>query len=504
MPWHIARKGSQYCVVKNGETSPVPGGCHPTRAEAVRHQRALYAGENSAEGGTMSEIKFEIGEIRNGEGELVGYAPISSSSGSSFHLTEDMKWALNAPAETTDWEGVLAVEGLATSDGRYLIPGKIDYRDLPLSLMAQNVTAEGHMGAFVAGKITEIRREPRPDLGVGAVAIIGKGVFSTDDDGARAKGWVEEEVLRHVSIDFSPTASYLLDPESLEVVEEEDMDLMAALSGEYVRGFEGRIMGATLCAFSAFEDATMEIVEIGDKAIVASAIQMHSVLTAAAAGLAPLLPPKDFFFQPEPDGPFPLTVMPDGRVMGHLATWGQCHRTMRHSCELAPRSKSKYAYFHTGAITTVEGEKVNVGRITVGGGHASVSPYLGTEGAVKHYDEAGMVGAFVRAVDGVHGIWLSGVVRSDAPAEKIRDLEANPPSGDWREENGRLELCAALSVPVAGFPVPRYEAALLASGGHERVVALVASGYTEPGPLTRADQRRFEMLKMKARKYIKP
>jgi hypothetical protein len=40
---------------------------------------------------------------------------------------------------------------------------------------------------------------------------------------------------------------------------------------------------------------------------------------------------------------------------------------------------------------------------------------------------------------------------------------------------------------------------LVASGSTERCVALVASGYSERGPLTRADQRRFETLKDQAR-----
>ena len=383
------------------------------------------------------------------------------------------------------------------------MPGKIEHRELPLTLMAQTETDEGHKGAWVAGKITEIRKEERPDLGEGAVAIVGEGVFASDEDGQRAHALLSEEILRGVSIDFAPTAGHVLNKDTLEVIEEGDLDLADMLSGNFVRGYEGKIMGATLCAFAAFEEATMQIVDAGEEVIVASSFPMRKVLTASAAGLAPLSPPYDWFYKEEPGAPCPLTVTSEGQVFGHLALWNQCHRSMADVCEMAPRSRSGYAFFHTGAITSDDGRKVNVGRITVGeGGHASVSSWLGLDGAIEHYDKTGMVGAFVRAVDGNHGIWLSGVVRSDCPAEKVRDMEANPPSGDWREEKGRLELCAALSVPVAGFPVPRYEAALVASGGDERVVALVASGYTEPGAFTRAKQRQFEQLKKKARKAL--
>lgn len=535
MPWRIHRRGGQYCVIKEGMRTPVPGGCHATRADAVKHQRALYAGENSAEEETMadntprpnfiwssstgSDAQPEI-VIQDSSGNIVGFpafalegATVSgptivwdngtSFDGSTGTLTRPEAPEDEASEELPTWEAVLAVEGMRTSDNRYLMPGKIDHRELPLSLMAQTVTSDGHDGAFVAGKITDIWKEERPDLGDGAIAIMGSGVFSNDEDGQRAQALMEEEVLRGVSIDFAPTAAYLLDPETLEQVDENEMDLFDLLGGSFVRGYEGDIMGATLCAFAAFEDATMHIIETPEKVIVASAFPLRKVLTASAAGLAPLRPPHEWFFQPEPDYPFPLTVMDDGRVLGHLALWNQCHRSMADMCEMAPRSKSGYAFFHTGSLTCDDGQKVNVGRITVGeGGHASVSPYLGMQGAIDHYDKTGLVGAFVRATDGRHGIWLSGAVRSDCPAEKVRDMEANPPSGDWRDEKGRLELCAALSVPVAGFPVPRYEAALVASGADERVVALVASGYTEPGALNRAGQRRIEMLKTLARRSL--
>jgi hypothetical protein len=507
MPWSVRKRGRRWCVIKVGESSPVPGGCHATRAEAVRHQRALYAGESAIK----EEVMADNGFSRTNQRWMLGPKEITQSfvSGSSnniqWTLSDSTGFTLEGSSSQVEWEGVLAIEGLPTSDGRYLMPGKISHRDLPLTLMAQTVTDDGHKGAFAAGRIDEIYRENRPDLGKDAIAIVGKGVFADTDEGREAAQLLEEEVLRGVSIDFAPTASYLLDPDSYEPVDPEEMDILDLLlgAGEYLRGFEGDIMGATLCPFQAFEDATLRIIEVGDKMLIASAFPMRKVLTASAAGLAPLKPPHDWFFTQETEGPCPLTVTPEGRVFGHLALWNQCHRSMSEYCEMAPRSRSGYAYFHTGAITADNGEKVNVGRITVGdGGHASVSPYIGTEGAIKHYDETGMVGAFVRATDGNYGIWLSGVVRSDCPAEKVRDMEANPPSGDWREEKGRLELCAALSVPVAGFPVPRYEAALVASGGDERVVSLIAMGYAEPGEFTRADQRKFETLKAKARRFI--
>ena len=118
-----------------------------------------------------------------------------------------------------------------------------------------------------------------------------------------------------------------------------------------------------------------------------------------------------------------------------------------------------------------------VGTITVGGGHAPIS--YNSRKTVEHYDNCGSVAAFVRAQDGTHGIWITGAVRSDLPAEKVRDLRANPPSGDWRTEGGSLELQGILAVPIPGFPVPRSEMRLVASGAEEEMVALVASGFAD-------------------------
>jgi hypothetical protein len=291
------------------------------------------------------------------------------------------------------------------------------------------------------------------------------------------------------------------------------------MDGGYVVGIGGEIMGATLVPFPAFADASLRVIP-EEAAVTASANEPATLriltpsnmrlipvaITASAAGIAPLAPPKDWFFTPEVDGKMPLTVMDDGRIMGHLATWDQCHHGFANECVLAKPSRTNYSFFHVGQIRSAEGEMVDVGRIVVGenakAGHASVQ-YAAAE-ASRHYDKSALVGAFVRAVDGKYGIWLSGVVRSDCPAEKVRDMLANPPSGDWRRENGWLELIAALSVPVPGFPVPRYEYSLVASADDVEVQTLIATGYFElDGPsFSRSEQRRKEVLIGKAKEVL--
>lgn len=46
MPWSLHNRDGKWCVVKEGESEPVPGGCHSSRADAIKHQRALYANES--------------------------------------------------------------------------------------------------------------------------------------------------------------------------------------------------------------------------------------------------------------------------------------------------------------------------------------------------------------------------------------------------------------------------------------------------------------------------
>jgi hypothetical protein len=197
-------------------------------------------------------------------------------------------------------------------------------------------------------------------------------------------------------------------------------------------------------------------------------------MTAAAA---PLTPPRAWFERPEADQPTPLTFTAAGEVFGHLALWESCHTGFQggafSECVRAPRSPSGYQAFHLGGLETDDGT-LPVGKLTYGTGHAPLA--AGLQAASSHYDDTGSVGAFVRATDGRHGIWLAGAVRSDLSPEGLRDMRANPPSGDWRALNNQLELVAALAVVVPGFPVPRSQLALSASAG---ISALILPGVTD-------------------------
>jgi hypothetical protein len=193
---------------------------------------------------------------------------------------------------------------------------------------------------------------------------------------------------------------------------------------------------------------------------------------ALVASAAPVAPPAAWFANPDLREPTPLTITEDGQVYGHLAEWRTCHTGYPGSCVMAPKSRTQYAYFHTGEVLTAEGEPIPVGRITLGGGHADVR--LGFQAAIEHYDNAGTCAAVVRAGEDKFGIWLAGALVPEADEMQAAALRRHPPSGDWRRVGGALELIGALAVNTPGFPVPR---ARVASGAP---MALVAAGALQP------------------------
>jgi hypothetical protein len=199
-------------------------------------------------------------------------------------------------------------------------------------------------------------------------------------------------------------------------------------------------------------------------------------MTLTAAAESGLLP-GGYFKNPELVGPTPFTVTEDGRVYGHVATWDTCHIGLpigdtEGECTTAPHSLTNYAFFLTGEVLTDLGP-VNVGQITLGGGHADGRASL--RAAIGHYDSTSTAVADVTAGEDEHGIWVAGVLRPSVTAEQVHELRAAAISGDWRQVRaGRedMELIAALAVNVPGFPIPR-PSMLVASGG--QTVSLVAA-----------------------------
>jgi len=451
MPYEITMKGGKHCVHKQGSSMMI--GCHNTHAEAERQRRALYA----AEAASVSRASLAA----------VGTA---SSASALADATVTVTVGESQLAESTSWEGVLGLEGQPTEDGRYVPPGETSERDLPIPLLVQTQTAEGHDGAAVCGRIESVTRIPAAEFERGddfdlgelrdaAVVIWGEGVLDGSENAQEAERMIENGA--GVSMDGLRSTGKLYDADSLEEIDEEKLDLSEILeglfSGAYLRALGGKIAGATIVSIPAFEAARVGLTAGGQIRIVRR--------IGLVASAAPVKPPVEWFADPRLAGLTPLTITPEGRIYGHLADWNGCHTGFERVCVPPFRSASNFGYFNTGEIETDSGELVPCGKLMFcrnGGKHAPVTASVSWQEVVQHYDDATKVGGFVRAGSDRFGTWLAGAMRHDLTDVEIQHLRTHPPSGDWRPIPGKgTELVAAFAVPIPGFPISR---ALVASG----------------------------------------
>lgn len=425
----------------------------------------------------------------------------------------------DAPAALSRfWEGPVTLEGVMTGDGRLIEVDALTWdadlaaSPLPLRLVTEDVGA--HDGAVTVGRIQSLQRLTieqanarltaldRPTLAYGGEArvIWGAGDFDFDGElGEEAARQVREDLTDGVSIDPDDVAFEVrvradLVEESDEMLEamlnDDDTDYQAPERrqvGDHVVVMEakpddeimvimsGRIRAATLVATPAFADARISLTDAAPTPIEDAPVEDEADGDGLTAAAAPVDPPRSWFADPKLSAATPVTITDEGRIFGHLATWDVCHIASPAGegvCVTAPHSSMGYARFHTGTLRTDDGDVIDVGRITMGTGHAG--PRANGAAAAAHYDHTGLAVADVRAGEDVHGIWVAGALRPDVTPEQIRTLRASPLSGDWRFDNDArgLELRAALAVNVPGFPIPR-PAGLVASG---ELTTLVASG----------------------------
>ena len=361
-------------------------------------------------------------------------------------------------------------EGLESGDGRKFKSEAIEIRELPLPLMWQIKTGDGHNGSVVVGRIDYMERT---ENGIGNAY----GVFDTGAYGREAERLVRNGFIRGVSADLDQFEAKEDKPEASENAEGEEEVGKTKLTINHAR-----VMAATIVAKPAFQECTISIEDdytgdqeetmIPDDGVYEESINDFVAAEAlTASGFLeseiPVTPPHEWFEKPALTKATPLTVDPSGRIYGHIAAWHVNHIGMPRSTR-PPRSKSKYAYFHTGVVRTDAGKDMPVGQLTLAGGHASLQ--ADAQAAAKHYDDTASAIADVHAGEDDYGIWVAGSLRPDATEAQIRALRASAPSGDWRPINGQLELVAVCQVNVPGFPIAR---AMVAGG---QVMALVAAG----------------------------
>lgn len=330
------------------------------------------------------------------------------------------------------WHGVLARLGVRTGDGRILSETGGSSRDLPLPLMYQRETGDGHGGAVVVGRIESIR--------------IADGMVTATGSMLEDSGWSAMEALEAGVIGPS------VDLDDIEYVMDADDNIVLT---------RWRVAGATLVAVPAFADVSLtldpEPVPVyndmwGEDAAAYASRLASFALAQQEQRATPVLPPAEWFERPDVDRVTPLTVTDTGRVFGHIAPWGECHVGLP-GCVTAPSSLTNYAHFHTGAQAVQGGQSVPVGTLVTGPRHAD--PQQAFRAAQQHYDDLDAAVARVVAGEDEFGIWVAGWMLPDANPARVEQFLASPVSGDWRNVGGSLELIAVCSVNAPGFPVPR-------------------------------------------------
>ena len=128
------------------------------------------------------------------------------------------------------WSGVLARMGVPTGDGRILDPAGASARSMPLPLLFQRQTDEGHGGSIVVGSIEDIEFRDGMALGRGTL------LESAPPD-------VVEQLEQGV---IGPS----VDLDDIEYVMDVDENIVMT---------RWRVAGATLVAIPAFADVSVTL-----------------------------------------------------------------------------------------------------------------------------------------------------------------------------------------------------------------------------------------------------
>jgi hypothetical protein len=333
----------------------------------------------------------------------------------------------------------VAFIGEPTSDRRILVNGiDLGFRDTPMPLQWCKQNKGAHADSYTVGVIEGMHRHDNQ--------VLASGYMLNTPEADEAANSVKHGVS-NPSVDIVGGEWHYADDDGNKLGSADDlfgyMDRTGRMPMTAIT--KGEIAAATLVALPAFGATRMSLNEdreARDFALVAS----------AAEDFRPRVYDHTLFENPRLTGPTVLTMNDQGRIYGHLAIFGRHHRSVQSDRISVPRSPSNYANFHTSPPVLLDnGERLPVGRLTVGTGHADTR--WRAAAATAHYDNTGNCFALVRAGEDQFGIWFSGVASPGASAELVEQGLSAPLSGDWRNFGQGLDLVAVLGVNTPGFVV---------------------------------------------------
>lgn len=427
-------------------------------AEIDRHTERLDGRDSTArnrEGSQEDEIRRRLEEGNPRARDPITAAGYAADQTDNEEITamdrdESTTATLAADDEATETEGgdsstmfrtftnsVIALIGESTSDGRVL-SADIDmrFRAFPLPLMWVKQSSMGHLDAFTVGVIESAE--------VADGKVLGSGYLLNSDEANEAAEQIAHGITGP-SVDLADTEWILTDEDGNEITEEEWWDLPADAK-VYQTVTSAELIGTTLVSTPAFGQTSISLNSEREERAV-------SLVASAAAEFRPRTYAASMFADPRLTGPTPIQMDDNGHIFGHLACYGECHRSIQNECVMVPRSASEYSQFLTSPpVRLDDGTSIPVGRLTVGTGHCA-DPNASGAAAAAHYDNTGTCFALVNVGEDAYGVWVSGVAAPWATAEQIEEGLSAPLSGDWRAYRGRLELYAALAVNTPGYAV---------------------------------------------------
>jgi hypothetical protein len=451
---YMGNRAKGYCQLRHKEVTGVYTGSskNPGRDNKKNFNiDEIFASEDDFTTKVLEQAKLSA-MAANAKERVALTAASGDSSGSKFYIP------------------MLIPEEVESGDGRKFRANSISMRELPVPLLWQIKTGEGHNGSVVVGRIDYIERI---EGGMGNAY----GVFDNGPYGREAERLVRNGFLRGVSVDLDQFEAKEEKSPKQEMAEDDAQEF----GKDKLTVNKARIMAATIVAKPAFQECTISIegdqeeVMTPEDGVYEESLELFADLEpVTASGFlkseVPMMPPVDWFKDPKLTKPTPLTVDEDGRIYGHIAAWNVSHIGLPRATK-PPRSRSKYTYFHTGVVRCEDGTDMPVGQLTLAGGHAPLN--ADARSAAKHYDDTASAVADIHVGEDQYGIWCAGSIRPGLDEMQIRALRASAPSGDWRPINGSLELVAICQVNVPGFPTAR---AMVASG---KIMALVAAGASQ-------------------------
>lgn len=330
-------------------------------------------------------------------------------------------------------DALLAVTGIATSDGRMLAADiDLTIRDTPLPLQFCEESEGGHYGSVTVGVVESIRftgGEIRAD-----------GYMLNSDNALKAIELVSHGVC-NPSVDLGNCEIVPTDGAGVLVTEDNYVEGETEVFWTTVKA---ELLAATLVAIPAFGQTRIALNE-------AREARATALVASAVTRFTPRVYDPEVFADPQLSGPTHLTISDEGRIFGHVACWSERHRSVGLGDIRPPKSPSGYVNFHSSPpVKLTDGTSLAVGRLTVGIGHAPTTG-ISNIAAQAHYDNTESCFALVRAGEDEHGIWVSGVAAPWATPEKVEMGLASPMSGDWRPYDRGLDLVAVLAVNTPGF-----------------------------------------------------